>query len=115
MAANSKFKPKASANIVEGAVPVEEKVAPVEDVALTDTADEAVDSGENPETAPPAEVQFEDTQTKTAPERLVKVSLTENHTCSIGGERYHFVKGKQYNVPESVKTILKQAGLLMPL
>lgn len=115
MAANSKFKPKASANIVEGAVPVEEKeVAPVEDVALTDTADEAVDSGENPETAP-AEVQFEDTQTKTAPERLVKVSLRENHTCSIGGERYHFVKGKQYNVPESVKTILKQAGLLMPL
>lgn len=48
-------------------------------------------------------------------ERNVKVCLNTDHSCSIGGVRYHFEKGKSQNVPESVKAILKQAGLLTAL
>lgn len=44
--------------------------------------------------------------------RKVKVCLTNDHSCSIGGVRYNFEAGKTYNVPENVKTILRQAGLL---
>lgn len=128
MAAN-KFKPKTSGNTIEGVtevtetqvqtnseeINVETPVAEIEVDKTPETAPvEVTDSGENPETAPP-DVQFEDNSDKKAPERKVKIVLKENHTCSIGGVRYHFEKGKQYNVPASVKSILMQAGLLMPL
>lgn len=63
-----------------------------------------------------SEVTFNsDFTEKVPPERNVKVVLGCSHTCTIGGVRYHFEKGKQYNVPMNVKTILRQAGLLMPL
>ena len=45
-------------------------------------------------------------------ERKVKICLAKDHSCSIGGIRYHFEAGKSYNVPEGVKSILRQAGLL---
>ncbi len=114
----------------------DEEVTPVkeEETVETDSADvqeetaesteekddtpveETGNDGENPETAPPApEVIFKDTSEKKAPERNVKVVLKVDHSCSVGGERYHFERGKQYNVPASVKSILMQAGLLMPL
>ena len=49
------------------------------------------------------------------PVTMVRVMLNKDHRCSIGGEWYTFKKGKQYNVPENVKTILKRANLLLPL
>jgi len=165
MAANSKFRPKVSSNIIEGATPVEETVetltpdseqeeVSVETVATVDNeveakapADETVETqeegatpveeeetsedvetkvdsenpdkeeDENSETAPPdPEIKFEDKDSqKSSIEKNVKVCLKVNHSCNIGGVSYHFEKGKQVNVPSSVKTILMQAGLLMPL
>lgn len=77
-----------------------EEVAPV--ITTEETSTENIVFNEEPET-------------KVAPERSVKVVLNSNHSCTIGGAHYHFEKGKQYNVPSSVKSILMQAGLLMPL
>ncbi len=45
----------------------------------------------------------------------VKIVLIEDHRCNIGGNWYAFKAGKHYNVPENVKNILKDAGLLAPL
>lgn len=124
------FKPKASSNIIEGATPVEEQipVTPVEEenvaeatattevqetpVAEVAKAPEAVN--EVPETTPT--VTFNEDKSNKAPiEKNVKIRTRVNHSCCIGGVRYHFEKGKQTNVPESVKAILLQADLLMPL
>ena len=127
------FKPKASSNIIEGATPVEETTvvaptdeekevantpAPVEEETTAVTSPEVPETETEPETQPetpaPA-VTFEDKSTKTPIEKNVKIRTKVNHSCCIGGVRYHFEKGKQTNVPESVKAILLQADLLMPL
>ena len=128
--ATKNFKPKASSNIIDGATPVanstvvapaedEEKVATStpatvnEETAVT-SEPEALKTAEEPKTTAPA-VTFEDKSTKTPIEKNVKIRTKTNHSCCIGGVRYHFEKGKQTNVPESVKAILLQADLLMPL
>ena len=115
--AASKFKPKASNNIIEGATPVEE-------TGVTNTPDEISVGVAPTEETPVAEstkvsdtaptVTFEDKKS-TPIEKNVKVRLKAEHSCAIGGVRYNFEKGKQYNVPTNVKTILMQADLLMPL
>lgn len=163
MAATSKFKPKVSTNIIEGATPAEETVVtmtpesnsdessvdttfnmgtevPIEEATTTTISGEVVDtvsteetitpaednsagsveednSEDNSETAPPdPTVIFEDKDSTKSPlEKNVKVCLNVNHSCNIGGVSYHFEKGNQVNVPTSVKAILMQAGLLMPL
>ena len=127
----SKFKPKASSNIIEGATPVEEAGATMtpDETTVTTPAEESSNEEANPvsegsESAsnegaennsetPPA-VTFED-KNSTPIVKNVKVCLKTKHSCTIGGTAYHFEKGKQYNVPESVKSILMQADLLMPL
>ena len=128
--ATRNFKPKASSNIIEGATPVEEQtvVTPVEQEEVAEATSipapvetpvaEATEATEHEnekveETSPT--VTFEDKSTKTPAEKNVKIRTRVNHTCSIGGVRYHFEKGKVTNVPESVKAILLQADLLMPL
>ena len=125
--ATRNFKPKASSNIIEGATPVEEVVTPVEQeevveptstpVAQETPVAEATEVHETEnkveETTPT--VTFEDKSTKTPVEKNVKIRTRVSHSCCIGGVRYHFEKGKQTNVPESVKAILLQADLLMPL
>lgn len=45
----------------------------------------------------------------------VKVATVCDHSCYIGGKPYHFKKGVPTNVPEPVKQILKNAGLLAAL
>ena len=45
----------------------------------------------------------------------VKVDTVCDHSCYIGGKPYHFKKGVPTNVPEPVKQILKNAGLLAAL
>ena len=123
------FKPKASSNIIDGATPVEEQIpvtpAEEENTVETTTSPVEVESPvtfvpEVPETKEDEEktapsVTFEDKSPKTPIEKNVKIRTKVNHSCCIGGVRYHFEKGKQTNVPESVKTILLQADLLMPL
>lgn len=127
--ATRNFKPKASSNIIEGATPVEEQipVTPVEEENVAEAtatpivqetpATEATEAPEKenevPKTTPT--VTFEDKSSKTPIEKNVKIRTRVNHSCCIGGVRYHFEKGKQTNVPESVKAILLQADLLMPL
>lgn len=111
------FKPKASSNIIEGATPVaeaEETIPTVnEEDSVTVVTTEVSPVEETKETTPV--VTFEDKSPKTPIEKNVKVRLKTDHSCTIGGVRYHFVKGKHTNVPESVKSILLQADLLMPL
>lgn len=74
------------------------------------------DTGDTPEAENSKDdaVTFSDPVSKTPAGRKVKVCLNCNHSCSIGGIRYNFEKGKSVNVPEGVKEILKRAGLLMP-
>lgn len=45
----------------------------------------------------------------------VKIRMRVDHRCSIGTVRYDLKAGKTYNVPENVKRILNDAGLLSPL
>ena len=117
--ATKNFKPKASSNIIEGATPVEEQnvVTPVEQEEVVEATSTPVAQEASVAEAPEVTqtVTFEDKSTKTPAEKNVKIRTRVNHTCSIGGVRYHFEKGKTTNVPESVKAILLQADLLMPL
>lgn len=50
-----------------------------------------------------------------APVKMVKVLMSENHKCCIGGEWYYLMKGKQYNVPLNVKEVLMRANKLSPM
>lgn len=128
--ATRNFKPKASSNIIDGATPVEEQtnVAPVEEEKVAvDTASpveeetpvvattDATETKEEAVVDATPTVTFEDKSPKAPIEKNVKIRTRVNHSCCIGGVRYHFEKGKQTNVPESVKAILLQADLLMPL
>ena len=77
------------------------------------------DTGENPETAPPEKT--EPVITVSAPQKVppkpttVKVATVCDHSCYIGGVPYHFKKGVPTPVPQPVKDILRNAGLLMAL
>lgn len=56
--------------------------------------------------------------TKPAPEpppKNVKVRLRQDHTCTIGGEKYALKKNMVYPVPLNVKVILERANLLKNL
>ena len=75
------------------------------------------DAGENPETAPPENgiVVEEPVYAAPAKEKTVKVATVCDHSCFIGGTCYHFRKGEVTSVPEPIKDILKNAGLLAAL
>ena len=117
--ATRNFKPKASSNIIEGATPVEEQIVdtPVEqeEVAEPTSTPAVLEAPVAEATEVQETVTFSENKTNTPAEKNVKIRTRVNHSCSIGGVRYHFEKGKVVNVPESVKAILLQADLLMPL
>lgn len=127
--AAQKFKPKASSNIIEGATPVPETEVtntPENDEASVETTVEETPVVETDTvgTPTPAEtveektaptVTFDENKATKPVVKNVKVCVKTNHSCTIGGVTYHFIKGKQYNVPANVKSILLQADLLMPL
>ena len=48
-------------------------------------------------------------------EGKVKIRMRVDHKCCIAMERYDLKVGKTYTVPENVKRILNNAGLLAPL
>ena len=112
MAANKKFTPRASANLIEGEV--------------TDSPVEEVVSAEEAEIATPVEAPVEEkkadevtftAKTETKPiERMVKVRLARKYDGCIGGIWYHFAKDQVVTVPENVKRILNNVeGMLKPL
>ena len=130
MAANRKFTPRASSNLIEGEVtdvvntPEEEiPVEPVtaEEVVAEENTDE-VASVDSEEVAPLAEAEttpeitFTPETNKTPIERMVKIRLAKKYNGCIGGIWYHFEKDQVVNVPENVKRILNSAeGMLKPL
>ena len=92
---------------------------------LTETASDVTES-EVTVTAPPEitvaptevednEVKVEVPETKEIPDKNVKIKLRVNHKCHIGKENYNFIAGKIYTVPQNVKRILQDAGLLSAL
>ena len=92
---------------------------------LTETAPDVTES-EVTVTAPPEitvaptdiednEVKVEVPETKEIPDKNVKIKLRVNHKCHIGSDSYNFIAGKIYTVPQNVKRILQDEGLLSPL
>lgn len=123
---NTKFKPKLSSNIIEGATPLEEVEEEVVDKKETikkkSGAKEVVEvekeepvEVEEPEKEESPSITFDTKEVINTIERNVKICPKVNHSCTIGGVKYHLEKGKQVNVPLNVKTILMKADLLMPL
>ena len=104
-----------------------ETVAGSEDGAETEESEET-NSGEEPNEESPKQEGDETSGddnfgvTITAPKpavstkaTTVKVATVCDHSCHIGGKPYHFKKGVPTSVPEPVKQILKNAGLLAAL
>lgn len=108
-----------------------ETVAGSEEDAETEESEET-DSGEEPSEEPNEESPKQEGDetsgddnfgvTITAPKptvstkaTTVKVATVCDHSCHIGGKPYHFKKGVPTSVPEPVKQILKNAGLLAAL
>ena len=62
-------------------------------------------------------VDTENTQVNNSnkPNGNVKIRMRADHKCCIAMERYDLKEGKTYVVPENVKRILNNAGLLAPL
>ena len=48
-------------------------------------------------------------------DKRVRIRMRVDHHCSIAMEHYDLKQGKCYDVPENVKKILDEAGLLAPL
>lgn len=104
-----------------------ETVAGSEEGAETEESEET-NSGEEPNEESPKQEGDETSGddnfgvTITAPKptvstkaTTVKVATVCDHSCHIGGKPYHFKKGVPTSVPEPVKQILKNAGLLAAL
>ena len=135
MAANKKFTPRASSNLIEGEVtenketvdteaPVEDNVETVVAPENTEVAEESHDTVEETKDETPeapvedksAEVTFTAKTDKKPIERMVKVRLAKKYDGCIGGQWYHFAKDQVVTVPENVKRILNSAeGMLKPL
>lgn len=139
MAANKKFTPRASSNLIEEevteATPVED--TPVVEETPTDTPvpEEVVEAPveapvePEPEKVKTAkkdtpvkeekkaeEVTFTATTESKPIDRMVKIRLAQKYDGCIGGEWYHFEKDQVVNVPENVKRILNGTeGMLKPL
>jgi len=138
MAANKKFTPRASSNLIEEEVtenkeaveteaPVEDKVETVvapENEEVAKASSETVVEEEAKDETPEAPVEDKSTdevtftaKTEKKPiERMVKVRLAKKYDGCIGGQWYHFAKDQVVTVPENVKRILNSAeGMLKPL
>lgn len=135
MAANKKFTPRASSNLIEEEVtenkeaveteaPVEGDVETVVAPENTEVAEESHDTVEETKDETPeapvedksAEVTFTAKTDKKPIERMVKVRLAKKYDGCIGGQWYHFAKDQVVTVPENVKRILNSAeGMLKPL
>ena len=124
MAANKKFTPRASSNLIEEEVtenketvdteaPVEDNVETVVAPENTEVSEESNDTVEETKDETPespvedksAEVTFTAKTDKKPIERMVKVRLAKKYDGCIGGQWYHFAKDQVLTVPENVKRI----------
>lgn len=85
-----------------------EVVNPVEEIV--EKAVEAVE-----EVTPEIVVDPEATEKSVRKEGNVRIRMREDHKCTIAMVRYDLKKGECYHVPENVKKILDEHGLLAPL
>lgn len=114
--ANRNFTPRKPDNFIEGQDINKEESVSVESTNSEGNQGGMTDNSETPQDTNPVVTFSENAiqeSNKAAP--MVRVRTKIDHTCNIGGVRYHFVKGVQKNVPEEVKKILLRADLLMPL
>lgn len=112
--ASGKFTPRKPENFIEGqGFSKEDKELGSVDPTNLD------ESMQTPQDGMPdsSDVSFSEAAVDTSKKavNMVRVRTSVDHSCCIGGVRYHFKKGVQKNVPEGVKAILLRANLLMPL
>lgn len=93
---------------------VAEEVVETVEVELSTEAKENVKS-EAVDIASEVEVDVTATEKSVRKEGNVKIRMREDHRCTIAMVRYDLKKGQSYNVPENVKRILGERGLLAPL
>lgn len=70
---------------------------------------------EEPKTDVEVDTKSAEVNTSNRPNGNVKIRMRVDHKCCIAMERYDLKAGKTYVVPENVKRILNNAGLLAPL
>lgn len=106
-----------------------ETVEVVEEVEVTEATEEVEVLEDVVETVEVPEVKVEEPKeadvvvdeevakvdTTNKPSGNVKIRMRVDHKCTIAMERYDLKAGKTYTVPENVKRILNNAGLLAPL
>ena len=99
---------------------VEEEVNVVEEVNAVEVV--AEDIQENTEDVKNDSIEvveeYFDVDEEQIPEeknKNVRIRMRVDHRCTIAMERYDLKKGQCYNVPENVRNILNNAGLLAPL
>lgn len=119
MAANKKFTPRASSNLIEEEVidNKEEVVSPAEiEPAEEDKSNAETPADTGAEVNTTDEVTFTPTTDKKPIARMVKIRLAKKFDGCIGGTWYHLAKDQVVNVPENVKRILNnKEGMLKPL
>lgn len=95
---------------------VKKKVAEEEAVEVEMPVEESVTvEDEKKEEVPAVEVDMTATENSVRKEGNVRVKMREDHHCTVAMVRYDLKKGQCYNVPENVKRILDEHGLLAPL
>lgn len=87
--------------------PVEEKAEEISEIV------EVEEPKEEPKKT--VEIKEEAVQDNKPVKKDVKIKMARNHKCHIGGELYDLKEGQTYNVPEFVKMVLANAGVLSPL
>ena len=93
------------------------------DIEVTPTIDEGVvnsveikeDTPEVEVKTPEIDIDLEASKNSHRKEGNVKIRMRVDHRCTIAMEHYDLKAGNTYVVPENVKRILNNAGLLAPL
>lgn len=85
---------------------VEEVIVEEEEVTVEEPKEEEVET---------VEIDKEAVQDKRQIKKDVKIKMSCDHKCHIGGENYELKEGNTYVVPEFVKYTLSKAGVLAPL
>lgn len=96
----------------EAKVDTEADETEVPEAVVEDSVKEEEEEEEDTE----GSVATPDMSASKAPERMVKICLSEDYKGCIGGQWYHLEKDKVHTVPENLKKVLsREKGLLKPL
>ena len=107
--------------VVENTTPVEETKDDVEETSVEKATEEVAEPVEIAEPVKEEEAKVEvdtekaEVKESNKPSGSVKIRMRVDHKCTIAMECYDLKAGKTYIVPENVKRILNNAGLLAPL